>query len=182
MFTHSAETKSSVKCHLLTWWVDETQMLDGLGGAGSVPCRAQHQLRRAVLTHVICQHGGKFLPCNQKHGRDSSRCQLSPKSNAASSSGVGVSTDQQPQLLMTPGPSRDLRFVSNTPVYEALYLWQLLLHCWSCGCILPWPSWFGLGGWQWADVAGSYAGEMKELRQSEWWGHGELREKGKNWH
>lgn len=125
-FTQPSETNSSVKCPSLIWRVNETQTLGGFWGAGSVPCLAQHQLRQAVLTHFICQHGGRLLPCNQKHGRDSLPCQLSPESNSAFSSGVGGSTNQRPWLLMTPGPSRDLRFISKAPVHEAISLWQFI--------------------------------------------------------
>lgn len=127
-------------------------MLGGFWGAGSVPRLAQHQLRQAVLTHFICQHGGRFLPCNQKHGRDSLPCQLSPESNSAFSSGVGGSTNQRPWLLMTPGSSRDLRFISKAPVHEAISLWQfifVLLEQWlrPAPAKPVQPGWMEMGRW-----------------------------------
>lgn len=95
--------------------------------AGSMPCLSQHQLRWAVLMHFICQHGGRIISCNQKHGRGSLSWQLSLNSNSASSSGVGGSTKQQPWLLMILGPTRDLRFIGKAPVRKVIYLWPPLL-------------------------------------------------------
>lgn len=149
-FTQSVGTKSSLKCPSFLQWVDETQMLNGFCGTGSGLCPADHQLSWAVLIHFACQHSRRFLPCNQKRGRDSLFCQLSMKS----SSGVGGNTNQWPWLLMTPGCSKDLKSISKAPVHKTISLWQLLFA--------PLEQWLHIslpGGWKWADVAGSCAGE-----------------------
>lgn len=101
-------------------------MLDGFCGAGSGLCLAEHQLSWAVLTHFTCQHSRRFLPCNQKHGRDSLFCQQTPCSAMKSSSGVGGNTKEWPWLLITPGCFKDLKSISKASVHKVIYLQQLL--------------------------------------------------------
>lgn len=153
--------------HSYGGWMKPKCWMDFVG-AGSGLCLAKHQLSWAVLTHFTCQHGRTFLPCNQRQGRDSLFCQLSIKSNSASSSDVGGNTNQWPWLLMTPRCSKDLKFISKASDDKAIYLWQLLfalleqwLHPSLAKTVQP-------GGWKWADVAGSCAGERQEFSLSTW--------------